>query len=70
MSQTDSKPFFGWTIRGFGGVLNIMESYRRDGIEPAPNQLELLEYQTRRLMDLYEYFSSKSVRSKETILVT
>ena len=70
MSQLEPKPFWGWAIKGLGGILNIIEGFVRDGIAPQDTQLELLEYQVSRLHLAYTRLADKQPRTLDAIRET
>lgn len=54
MAPTEPRPFWGWMCKGIGGCLNMMESLLQERVPPSDRQLEILEYQARRAIDLWE----------------
>lgn len=67
MALTQGATFWNWTIRGIGGVINIMESYVREDLHPSPHQLVLLEYQLARVQKMFDALSEDPSRTYEAI---
>lgn len=67
MQFCDPSPYWGWAIKGIGGVLTIMESYVADKLELNQGQMQMVEYQAARLNHICESLIGRAPKTKRAI---
>jgi hypothetical protein len=51
MNKTEPSPFWGWVVRGLGGILNLLEGILEEAGPPADSWRQALQEQADRLND-------------------
>jgi hypothetical protein len=67
MAPTEPIPYWGWVIKGMGGVLNIAESLQADEALCGEHHLEMLEYQASRAVHIWRVASAQAGRMTHAV---